>query len=258
MSVTASIVLDTRRIKQNNKYPVKLRVNYQRVTEYYPTVYDLSEEDYGKLSATRVSQELQTVRDKLKQVERSAMNALEKLKPFSFSSFEKVFVLGNPLFKQKRLKVLAVDVGNEDGFDYAPYHKKFPILLETNAKQLTLTWAYLHYIQKLVKEGRISSAVAYHCSYVSLKSFRGNVALTDIAPAFLQAYEKFAFANGLSKTTIGIYLRPLRAVFNEVIEKGLLSRETAYPFGRRKYQIPASKKVKKALDLSDVEKIYHY
>ncbi|NTS43902.1 phage integrase SAM-like domain-containing protein [Flavisolibacter sp. BT320] len=79
-----------------------------------------------------------------------------------------------------------------------------------------------------------------------------------MTPVFLQAYEKFALASGLSKTTIGIYLRPLRAVFNEVIDKGLLSRETAYPFGRRKYQIPASKKVKKALDLQDVEKIYHY
>jgi integrase len=37
-----------------------------------------------------------------------------------------------------------------------------------------------------------------------------------------------------------------------------LSKETAYPFGRRKYQIPTSKKVKKALDLEDVKAIYFY
>jgi integrase len=116
----------------------------------------------------------------------------------------------------------------------------------------------MQYIRKLVREGRISSAVAYHCSYVSLKSFKGNVTLMEMTPAFLQVYEKFALTSGLSKTTIGIYLRPLRAVFNEVIENGLLSRETAYPFGRRKYQIPASRKAKKALDLQDVERIYHY
>lgn len=258
MSVAATMILDTRRIKQNNKYPIKLRVNHQRVTNYYPTIFELSEEDYGRLSATRVSQELQGVRDKLKQIERGVLNALEKLRPFSFPAFEKTFVLGNPLFKQRKTKVLPLAESTEEGYDYAPYQKKFPILLETGAKQLTLTWAYLQYIRKLVREGRISSAVAYHCSYVSLKSFKGNVYLLEIKSAFLQAYEKFALNSGLSKTTIGIYLRPLRAVFNEVIDKGLLSKETAYPFGRRKYQIPASRKVKKALDLQDVEKIYHY
>ncbi|MBD0283919.1 MAG: site-specific integrase [Flavisolibacter sp.] len=258
MSVATAIILDTRRIKENNKYPVKLRVNHQRVTNYYPTVFDLSEEDYQKLSATRVSQELQSVRDKLKQIERTATNALEKLRPFSFQSFEKIFVLGNPLFKQRKIKALAVEVHSEDAFDYSPYHKKFPILEETDAKPLTLTWAYLQYIQKLVREGRIGSAVAYHCSYISLKQFKGNVALFDITPAYLNAYEQFARAGGLSKTTIGIYLRPLRAVFNDVIDKGLLSKETTYPFGRRKYQIPTSKKVKKALELSDVERIYNY
>jgi integrase/recombinase XerD len=252
------MILDTRRIKQNNKYPIKLRVNHQRVTNYYPTIFELSEEEYGKLSATRVSQELQGVREKLKQVERTVSQALEKLRPFSFAVFERTVVLGNPLFKQRKAKVVTIDVSTEEDFDYLPYLKKFPILLETNAKQLTLTWAYLQYIRKLVQEGRISSAVAYHCSYVSLKSFKGNVYLLEVTPAFLQAYEKFAFKGGLSKTTIGIYLRPLRAVFNEVIERGLLSRETAYPFGRRKYQIPAAKKVKRALDLQDVEKIYHY
>jgi integrase/recombinase XerD len=258
MSVAATLILDTRRIKQNSKFPVKLRVNHQRVTNYYPTIFELSEEDYGKLSATRVSQELQGVRDKLKQIERGALNVLEKLRPFNFQAFEKSFVLGNPLFKQRKTKVLTIDVSSEDGFDYSPYQKKFPILLQTGAKQLTLTWAYLQYIRKLVREGRISSAVAYHCSYVSLKSFKGNVYLLEVTPAFLQAYEKFALTSGLSKTTIGIYLRPLRAVFNEAIDKGLLSKETAYPFGRRKYQIPASRKVKKALDIQDVEKIYHY
>ncbi len=89
MSVTVAIILDTRRIKENKKYPVKLRVNHQRVTNYYPTAFDLSEEEYQKLSATRISQELQTVRDKLKQIERGALNALEKLRPFSFNAFEK-------------------------------------------------------------------------------------------------------------------------------------------------------------------------
>ena len=47
-------------------------------------------------------------------------------------------------------------------------------------------------------------------------------------------------------------------MFNEAIEDGTISREKNYPFGKRKYRIPTSKNVKKALDLSDVKKIYYY
>lgn len=207
MSVAISMILDTRRAKRQNKYPIKLRINHLRVTNYYPTVYGLSEEDYQKLSATRVSQELQDIRDKLKKSERDAASLVARLQPFSFDVFERKFVLGNALYRQKRMKVLAVPDAEEDGFNYTPFLKKFPILKDTGVKQLSLSWAYQQYIRKLVREGRISSAVAYHCSYVSLKGFRGNVNLLEIKPAFLQAYERHALTNGLSKTTIGIYLR---------------------------------------------------
>lgn len=57
---------------------------------------------------------------------------------------------------------------------------------------------------------------------------------------------------------MGMFIRPLRAIFNEVIEDGIIKKEKCYPFGRRKYRIPASKNTKKALDLADVKKIYNY
>lgn len=66
MSATLSVILDTRRIKKSNKYPVKLRVTFERVTEYYQTIIDLTKDDYDKLSASRISNELQTIRNKLK------------------------------------------------------------------------------------------------------------------------------------------------------------------------------------------------
>jgi integrase len=64
-------------------------------------------------------------------------------------------------------------------------------------------------------------------------------------------------ANGKSLTTIGIYLRSLRTLFNEQIQSGNLKIEQ-YPFGKRKYQIPAGQNIKKALTLDDVAKIYDY
>lgn len=47
-------------------------------------------------------------------------------------------------------------------------------------------------------------------------------------------------------------------MYNEAAEAGLARKDKSYPFGRRKYQIPSSRKVKKALELSDIEKIYYF
>ncbi len=84
MTATISTILDTRRIKKTSKYPVKLRVTFERVTEYYQTIFDLHKDDWDKLTASRISNELQSVRDKLREIERTAENAMEKLDPFTY------------------------------------------------------------------------------------------------------------------------------------------------------------------------------
>ncbi len=61
-----------------------------------------------------------------------------------------------------------------------------------------------------------------------------------------------------SKTTVGIVLRPLRSIFNEAIEDGIISNENCYPFGRKKYQIPSSRNLKKALTKEELGRIYFY
>jgi integrase len=110
----------------------------------------------------------------------------------------------------------------------------------------------------LIREGRISSAISYHCSYVSLKKFRGDVSFEIITVSYLMEYENWLKGQSLSKTTVGIYLRPLRAIFNEAHEAGIIKKERHYPFGKRKYRIPSSRNIKKALDLSDIQKIFDY
>lgn len=257
MSVAIAIILDTRRIKENNKYPVKLRVNFRRVTHYYPTIFDLCREDYDKLSAPRISADLQEIKNKLRKMEREAESITKEIETFSFSEFEQKFIASNALFRQRIRKHEPI-IEKNDGFDFTVFQKKFPILLDTNCQPGTIAWSYKEYIKKLLREGRISTAVNYHCSYVSINKFRGNVPFAAITTGYLLAYEQQLKAAGLSKTTIGIYLRPLRAIYNEAIEAGFAKKDKAYPFGWRKYQIPAARKIKKALELSDIEKIYYY
>jgi len=55
-----------------------------------------------------------------------------------------------------------------------------------------------------------------------------------------------------SRTTVSMYLRALRAIFNSAIQQGDISIEI-YPFGKNQYQIPAVRGVKKALRKEDLK-----
>lgn len=258
MQASVAIILDQRRMKQNNRYPVKLRVNYQRVTEYYQTIFDLSKAEYKKLAASRVSEELQAVREKLNKLESEAKIAASKILPFDFSAFENAFVAGEVNLRERKGKVASAPALGEGDFDYTPFLNRFTILTEKACQPLTLTWGYRECIKKLLQEEQISSAMTYRCSYTSLKKFRGDVRLTGITVEYLRAYEKGMQNGGKSKTTLAMYLRPLRAVLNYAIELKLLQKDDFYPFGKGGYQVPASKKSKKALSLEDVGRIYSY
>jgi len=60
---------------------------------------------------------------------------------------------------------------------------------------------------------------------------------------------------GKSRTTISIYLRALRAIFNDSIGSGRIPKEI-YPFGKRKYVVPGSRKVKKALSREQLAALF--
>ena len=91
----------------------------------------------------------------------------------------------------------------------------------------------------------------------SLQSYRPKLSFADITPKFLERYEVEMISRGMSLTTVGIYLRGLRAIYNIAIMDGVVSRDN-YPFGPkkyRKYEIPIGRNIKKALDIEDIRKI---
>ncbi len=71
----------------------------------------------------------------------------------------------------------------------------------------------------------------------------------------MQGYEHFMLSNGKSKTTIGIYLRPVSHLFNNAIEQKDISQEY-YPFGKNKYVIPKGGGVKKALSRDQLKILF--
>ena len=156
MSTTVSVILDRRRMKKKTKtYPVKLQVTFKRVTEHYQTIFAISQADYEKLSAPRINIGLQKIRDSLKYIQRTAEHFIEDLNEFSFYLFERDFIVGNDLFKQRKKLKEPESIGLKDDFDFTPYYKRFTIFQEDHSHPGSISIVYLVCIKNLIKEGRI-------------------------------------------------------------------------------------------------------
>ena len=218
--VTVNIFHDLRRIKNNGLYPVKLRITYNRRSKYFETGIDLTKENYHKLSSRRIGQELISVKNELIELESKANFLIKSIRPFNF-----------PVFSER--------------FNQKTYDEAYVELL------------FYETITKLKAQGRVGTADNYQSSISSLRTFKKNLRYEDINDVFLYQYEQWMLNKKLSITTVGIYCRCLRAIFNEAIYRKIISRDY-YPFGKRNYQIPVSKNVKKTVSLEDISKIYYY
>lgn len=259
MSTTASFYLDTRRMKLSSLYPIKLQVYSQHVTKLYPTIFDLSKEDYAKLSSPRIGSNLVEIREKLKSIMREWDDYLKDVDRFDFHQFEKDIIAYHKLFKNRKRFNQHVEIMDSDNFDYSPYIKRFKsIFEEDHSKFWCISYTFNSSIKRLLKEGRIGTALSYKDAYNSIKKFRGNVLFTDIDVSFLTQYENWMTERGNSKTTIGIKIRTLRTMFNDAIDEGIIKKDKYYPFGRKRYRIPTGRNIKKALPNNLIKSLYEY
>jgi integrase/recombinase XerD len=221
--VVVSVYLDTRRAKGPGLFPVKLRVfsSELRKAKFFPTKYDYSEKDFQSIwGTTKPRSEFKEIRMALQLLEAQVYEIANELRPFSFEALMS--------------KLYDVPVVRDNVLAH-----------------------YDHVINKLKKEDRIGSASSYECARKSIAKFAGadNLVFQKITPAWLLAYEKHMLQKGCGRTTVGIYLRTLRAIFNTAVAEGKIEKDI-YPFGKRKYQIPAGRNIKKALDPADLKKLF--
>jgi len=99
-------------------------------------------------------------------------------------------------------------------------------------------------------EQRLNSASNYRNSLQSILDYihystgtkPHKIPFALITEDWLQEYEKYCLnVKSFSPATVGIYLRPLRAIFNKALDNKDVEPEE-YPFGRRKYRIPSAEK----------------
>lgn len=225
-----SIYLDTRRAKDGDKYPVKLRVytSSPRKQKLYPTIFDLTEKEFNQVwNTAKPRAEFKPLRRKLQAIEHKAHSVADKITPFNLELFE---------------KHLYRNVG--DG--------------------VKIKYHYQIVINNLKSEKRLGTASSYELSEKAIERFvemglkkdYDQIVFNDITPDWLRKFEKFLIEKeGKSPTTVGIYGRTLKAVFNKAIDEKEIDRDL-YPFGKRKYQLPAKRNVRKALSSDQLKTLF--
>jgi len=222
-NITTAIILDKRSKNKEGKYPVKLRVTYNRSPRNFGTKYSLTEDEFEKVSLKNPRGNFKDIKIELSLIEGKAQKIIDKLEDFTFDKFKLNFGIA-----PKELRNV-----------YYYYNKR---------------------IKELEESDRIGSANFYRNSLNSLKDFfkkPSYLEYKEITPKKLEQYEDWMQKMDNSVTTVGMYLRALRAIINEAIRDGITTQKN-YPFGKGKYQIPVSKNVKKALTIDEIAKLYHF
>ncbi len=220
INILCQVVPDTRRSTNEKKFPLKLRVTFKGLRRYYSTGHAVTVDEWEKLNSSDVKGRLRSIRNDIANIEKNALRVANQLTIFSFNEFQNTF------------------------FDKPIQYQS----LESCFKKM---------IKDIKCQERAGTATAYETAMGSFQKYSPNAKLPNISPAFLHSYEKWMLEKGKSLTTVGIYMRALRAVINIAIADQCFS-QSHYPFGRGKYIIPTGKKAKRSLQIADIKKIFEY
>jgi|LSQX01.2.fsa_nt_gb integrase len=219
----ADIYLDAIRPRENGECSVKVKITHNRKRKYIATGVNLTKSEFEKVmqpvgNGRRKSLEQKQTYDTILHHLNKAQQVIKELKVFTFDSFEQAFF---------------------DNRNIAD----------------SVSFAFDKYIECLRSEKRLSTAESYKSARNSLETFKNKLTFAEITPAFLRKYENWMTEQGKSITTVGIYLRSLRTIYNQ--QNIDLS---VYPFGEKKgkYSIPTGRNIKKALTIEDVAKIFNH
>jgi len=220
MSVaTIAAFIDSHHPRKDGKCAVKVKVTFKRKRKYYPTGIYLTNNEFEKVMfGKRRTQQQSELKSKIDSFTSKADKVVEGLKIFTYNAFEEKYF------------------ENENAYD-------------------TIKYSFEARISALKQEKRLGTASSYQCAINSLESFKKGLTFADVTTTQLKKYERWALEQGKSITTVGIYLRSLRAIFNtQNIDSAL------YPFGEseNKYSIPTGKNIKKALTIEELRSIYNY
>ena len=220
-SVSVLVVLDGRRAKNNGLFPVKVQVVFKREQKFYPTGKDLSVKDWNELSETK-SKILISVRNDIK------------------NTFEKV-------------ETVVKSLVSDDIFSFDALNMRLGKCVSD-----TLNMAFAAKMDALKNDGAIGNMLNYQSAIRSVEAFSGNkIPFSDVTADWLRRYEKHLLSENKSYVTVSMYIRCIRAIMNDAKRSGAI-KEYQYPFGKGRYEIPAGKGRKLALNMQQIKEVVTY
>jgi integrase len=217
---TIATVLNTKYVKADGTCGISMRITYARKKKFFGLPISLTSEDYTRAVGEKPRGKYKELALEIAAYERKAKDIINSMSSFSWEKFEMMF-------------------------------------FSDRMAQKNVYSAFEEYINDLKIEKRYGTASSCQCALNSLRLFRKDLSFVDINKTFLQKYEEWMREEGKSPTTVGIYLRALRAIVNAAIRNDFIILEP-YPFGRGQYIIPSSSNPKRALATDDIKKISNY
>lgn len=226
-SVSISVVLRKQRQLANSRYPIKLRVIYNRKSDYISLPLNLKD----NLQATE--EEWETIHSK------NVRGDLKKVK------------LKIAAYEQRAIEVIE----NIEKSPYAYSFERFKQMFLNHRKSVTIFTIFDDVIADLKKQGRIGTAESYNTAKNSFLAFTGTdkTEIKEVTKEFLKKYLVYGEQNIGSINSVGIYLRTLKRMINTAIERGLLNRDE-YPFYG--FTIPKKATPKRALKIDQIKSIF--
>lgn len=212
---------DSRKIRKDGGYPVKIRVTFNRRQQYYSTGKSLTLDEWESLHKSK-SPRIIAIRKDIESSYNIVRDAAADLAATGSFSFDALRI---------RLKGAAID---------------------------SVNYAFKMKIDELKKAGRIGNMDIYKTALKSLEDFAGeHVPFKAITVSWLVRFTEYLRKRDLSQNTIAIRLRTLKAIFNDAKTLNII-REAEYPFGKGKYEIQSGTGRKMALLPDQIKKIFEY
>lgn len=223
--VYLKFVLNDKRLKEDNLYPVVIRVTHNRNNTTISTGIRVRADAWDKT---------------LGQVKRTNAN----------------FQLLNKKLTELHLKVQKVALQLEDQNEFSFENLKEGLIDKPKVIQRSLT--FNEYAKQIIQEfkevKRTGNAVVYQTAVNRLEQFCGHSKLkfTDITFTLLDSFSRHLTIKGLKPNSIGNYFRSIRAIYNKAIKAKLVDR-SFYPF--TEISIKTARTAKRAITIDDLSKL---
>lgn len=241
-AVFITAMLDNRRANLEGNYPVKIRVAFQSKKIYYSTGKYLTLEEWECFTVSNedLSKEEKEVLKKMKSSLKKSSKERKEIKDDIKATFDKI-------------EVEAKSLVSDGSFSFENLNRQ----LKKSTSEI-INDAFNAKIKALHQSGQIGTKMSYQGALNSIEKFAGkSISFQIITTDWLKRYERNLIDDGKTYTTLGFYLRCLRAILNEAIRAGVL-KQNQYPFGIDKYQIQTGESRKLALSKEQIKEVVNY